>query len=413
MSATAIRLQGIGKAYHVAEYQGSAPRLHYGSLRDSLARGFLRMVGRGAPPQATHLFWALKDVSCEIRHGEILGVIGRNGAGKSTLLKVISRITEPTEGIGEVHGRIGSLLEVGTGFHPELTGRENILLSGTILGMKRAEVMRKFDEIVAFAGIEPFLETPVKRYSSGMFVRLAFGVAVHLEPEILVVDEVLAVGDAEFQRKCLDKLRSIRGEGRTILLVSHNMAAIRSICTRGIVLHHGQIVAEGDVNTVADQYLSGALGADSIDRAIETKRCIVEDISIRSLDGPVIKTSDTVEIMVEVRAKTDIQDPGLLMGILSPDHQRVTGLDSKDFRTFPPLRQGERMRMGFRIECFPCLPGPWYLEIQVGELAEWEFEPTGPPFRFDVVESPVYGPRQIGPPHGQIALSARAIGGND
>ena len=284
--------------------------------------------------------------------------------------------------------------------------------------MKRAEVMRKFDEIVAFAGIEPFLETPVKRYSSGMFVRLAFGVAVHLEPEILVVDEVLAVGDAEFQRKCLDKLRSIRGEGRTILLVSHNMAAIRSICTRGVVLHHGQIVAEGDVNTVADQYLAGALGGSevdsaSIDRAIETKRFIVEDISIRSLDGPVIKTSDTVEILVEVTAKTDIQDPALLMGILSPDHQRVTGLDSKDFRTFPPLRQGQRMRMGFRIERFPCLPGPWYLDIQVGELAEWEFESIGQPFPFDVVESPVYGPRRIGPPHGQIALSARVIGGND
>jgi homopolymeric O-antigen transport system ATP-binding protein len=244
-------------------------------------------------------------------------------------------------------------------------------------------------------------------------VRLAFAVAVHLEPEILVVDEVLGVGDAEFQRKCLDKLRAIGGRGRTILLVSHNMSAIRAICQRGIVLHHGQIVMEGNVNLVADQYLAGALGSDHSDSVFETKSFMVEDISIRSLDGPVIKTFDPVEILVTVTAKTDIQDPGIYAGILGADHHRMAGLDSKDFRTFAPLRKGERSTMGFQIDQLPFLPGAWYLEIQVGEQAEFEYEPAGPPFRFDVVATPVYGGRQIEGTHGQVGLKVRAITGSD
>ncbi len=414
MSDVAIRLDRLGKAYRISQRNNADPRIRYGSLRDSLTGAFRGMFRpKTKLNDADDLFWALKDVSCEIKHGEIVGIIGRNGAGKSTLLKIISRITEPTEGLGEVHGRIGSLLEVGTGFHPELTGRENILLNGTILGMKRAEVQRKFDEIVAFAEIDKFLDTPVKRYSSGMYVRLAFAVAVHLEPEVLVVDEVLAVGDAEFQRKCLDKLRAIGGHGRTILLVSHNMAAIRAICQRGIVLHHGRIVMEGDVNSVADQYLAGALGSEHSDHIIETQRYIVEDISIRSMDGPVIKTFDPVEILVTVTAKTDIQDPELYAGILGADHHRMAGLDSKDFRTYPPLRRGERATMGFRIDQFPFLPGAWYLEIQVGEQAEFEFELAGAPLRFDVVATPVYGPRNIEGLHGQVGLKVRAITASD
>jgi lipopolysaccharide transport system ATP-binding protein len=409
MSDLAIRLTGLGKAYNIGERNNADPRIRYGSLRDSLA-GLFR---RKKPAAATELFWALKDVSLEINHGEIIGVIGRNGAGKSTLLKIISRITEPTEGFGEVHGRIGSLLEVGTGFHPELTGRENILLNGTILGMKRAEVLRKFDEIVAFAEIEQFLETPVKRYSSGMFVRLAFAVAVHLEPEILVVDEVLAVGDAEFQRKCLDKLRAIGGGGRTILLVSHNMSAIRSICKRGIVLDHGQIVAEGDINTVADEYLASTGGADHSDHVLQTEKLIVNDISIRSLDGPVIKTFDTVEIMLEITAKVDISDPAAYVGILGADHHRLAGLDSKDFRTFPPLPGGERATIGFRIDQFPFLTGAYFLDIRVGDCAEFVYESIDQQFRFDVVATPVYGGRQMESLHGQVGLKARAITGSE
>ncbi|HVM49398.1 MAG TPA: ABC transporter ATP-binding protein [Candidatus Acidoferrum sp.] len=201
-------------------------------------------------------FWALKDVSFEVEEGEVIGIVGRNGAGKSTLLKVLSRITEPTEGCVTLKGRIASLLEVGTGFHQELTGRENIFLNGAILGMSRAEIRRKFDEIVAFSEIEKFLDTPVKRYSSGMYVRLAFAVAAHLEPEILVVDEVLAVGDAEFQKKCLGKMESAGSQGRTVLFVSHNMGVVRRLCRKSVLLEQGRLVAFGDTDEVISKYLS-------------------------------------------------------------------------------------------------------------------------------------------------------------
>jgi lipopolysaccharide transport system ATP-binding protein len=208
-------------------------------------------------------FWALKDVSFEMKQGEVVGIIGRNGAGKSTLLKILSRITEPTEGRVRIKGRVASLLEVGTGFHPELTGRENVFLNGAILGMTRAEIRRKFDEIVAFAEVEKFLDTPVKRYSSGMYVRLAFAVAAHLEPEILIVDEVLAVGDAEFQKKCLGKMREVaEGDGRTVLFVSHNMAAVRQLCTRGIYLSQGCVAGDGPANDIVDRYSAASEKAE-------------------------------------------------------------------------------------------------------------------------------------------------------
>ena len=203
-------------------------------------------------------FWALKDVSFEVKRGEVVGIIGRNGAGKSTLLKIISRITEPTAGRVEIHGRVASMLEVGTGFHPELTGRENIFLNGAILGMRRAEIKRKFDEIVAFAEVEKFLDTPVKRFSSGMYLRLAFAVAAHLETEILIVDEVLAVGDAEFQKKCLGKMDEVARGGRTVLFVSHNMAAIRRLTQRCILLDHGSVVVDAPVQEAIEQYLRHA-----------------------------------------------------------------------------------------------------------------------------------------------------------
>lgn len=207
------------------------------------------------PSSEDDVIWALRDVSFEVQPGEVLGIIGRNGAGKTTLLKILSRITEPTTGEARIYGRVSSLLEVGTGFHPELTGRENIYLNGTILGMRRAEIDRKFDEIVDFAEIEKFIDTPVKRYSSGMYVRLAFSVAAHLEPEILLVDEVLAVGDAAFQKKCLGKMSDVAKEGRTVLFVSHNMAAMQKLCTRAILLNHGQVVTGGKTNNVISKYL--------------------------------------------------------------------------------------------------------------------------------------------------------------
>jgi lipopolysaccharide transport system ATP-binding protein len=257
-----IRAEGLGKKYVIGH---QAERERYTALRDVIARN-ARNLGRSAldlvkgranvAGDETEEFWALKDVGFEIRRGEVMGVIGRNGAGKSTLLKILSRITEPTEGRVEIKGRVASLLEVGTGFHPELTGRENIYLNGAILGMTRAEIRRKFDEIVAFAEVEKFLDTPVKRYSSGMYVRLAFAVAAHLEPEILIVDEVLAVGDAEFQKKCLGKMEDFAQFGRTVIFVSHSITSIRQLCSTGLLLSSGSVEINDDVNTVCSRYLS-------------------------------------------------------------------------------------------------------------------------------------------------------------
>src|SRR5215469_4805204 len=246
-----IRIEGLGKKYLIGH---AAERERYVALRDTLARGAHNLwrkaadMAGGRPIVAgdtVEEFWALKDVSLEVQRGEVLGIIGRNGAGKSTLLKILSRITEPTQGRVTINGRVASLLEVGTGFHPELTGRENVYLNGAILGMKSAEIRRKFDEIVAFAEVEKFLDTPVKRYSSGMYVRLAFAVAAHLEPEILIVDEVLAVGDVEFQNKCLGKISQVASRGRTVLFVSHSMTAIESLCTSCIGLQRGRIFTRG------------------------------------------------------------------------------------------------------------------------------------------------------------------------
>jgi lipopolysaccharide transport system ATP-binding protein len=253
MSDVAVRVEGIGKQYRL----GAAAGPGYRTFRDALAGALTRPFRRGGAGGRGEPFWALKDVSFEVRRGEVVGIIGRNGAGKSTLLKILSRITEPTEGEADIHGRVGSLLEVGTGFHPELTGRENVYLNGAILGMKRAEITRKFDEIVAFAEVEKFIDTPVKHYSSGMYMRLAFAVAAHLEPEILVVDEVLAVGDAEFQNKCLGKMGDVARSGRTVIFVSHNMAAIQRLCTHGLLLENGQVKSAGCTAHAIRDYLTG------------------------------------------------------------------------------------------------------------------------------------------------------------
>ena len=240
-------------------YEIGATQGQHNTFRDRLVEGAKSLVLRQAVSAKPTEFWALKDVSFEIKRGEVVGIIGRNGAGKSTLLKILSRITEPTTGLARIHGRVGSLLEVGTGFHPELTGRENIYLNGAILGMQRAEIARKFDAIVDFAGIEKFIDTPVKRYSSGMYVRLAFAVAAHLETEILLVDEVLAVGDAAFQKKCLGTMDQVARSGRTILFVSHNMAAIENLCTSAILLESGSVVMQGDSHRVIHHYLERVL----------------------------------------------------------------------------------------------------------------------------------------------------------
>lgn len=305
MSDVVIRAEGLGKKYLIGHQ--SAGRENYTALRDVIGRhvqGLVRSArdmlhGRQiVAGDEVEEFWALKDVSFEIKRGEVVGIIGRNGAGKSTLLKILSQITEPSTGRVEIRGRVASLLEVGTGFHPELTGRENIYLNGAILGMSRAEIRRKFDEIVAFAEVEKFLDTPVKRYSSGMYVRLAFAVAAHLEPEILVVDEVLAVGDAEFQKKCLGKMQDVAGHGRTVLFVSHNMGAVANLCGRAALLAQGSIVFCGAVGEAIGHYAytseesyEAVFPADfakpsivgvSIDRDALFKRCLKVAIRFQS-----------------------------------------------------------------------------------------------------------------------------------
>ncbi len=262
MSQVAIKVENLAKLYQLGE-------ISTGTLSRDLTRWWAGVRGREDPYQkvgqvndrsksgTSDFVWALQDISFEVKKGEILGIIGRNGAGKSTLLKILSRVTKPTTGRIRVRGRMASLLEVGTGFHPELTGRENIFLNGAILGMRRDETRRKLDEIVDFAGVERYLDTPVKRYSSGMYVRLAFAVAAHLEPEILIVDEVLAVGDAEFQKKCLGKMKDVsENDGRTVLFVSHNMEAVQNLCNRGMLLAEGKMMAVGDLRKVVNQYLS-------------------------------------------------------------------------------------------------------------------------------------------------------------
>jgi lipopolysaccharide transport system ATP-binding protein len=318
MSDIAIRVADLGKQYRIG-----GPRARYRTIRESVIEATklpFRRLSSTLRGEGSHAdggtIWALKDVSFEVERGEVVGIIGRNGAGKSTLLKVLSRITEPTEGWAEIHGRVGSLLEVGTGFHPELTGRENIYLSGTVLGMRRGEIDRRFDEIVAFSGVEQFLDTPLKHYSSGMQVRLGFAVAAHLEPEILLVDEVLAVGDAEFQKKCLGKMGEVARGGRTVLFVSHNMGAVRRLCSRVLLFHKGHLHHSGEAEQVISNYLvTGAAHDGHVVWApgISQPGVIdfhLDEILIRDVRGMLTSTVETTSpftLEIRYRLDSDIQ----------------------------------------------------------------------------------------------------------
>ncbi len=317
MNDIAIEVENLSKLYKIGVRQQGYKTLRE-SIMGTLVAPFQRLkrlsqstssgqqsTVNGQPSDDT--IWALKDVSFEVRRGEVVGIIGRNGAGKTTLLKILSRITEPTEGRAEIHGRVGSLLEVGTGFHPELTGLENIYLNGAILGMRKTEIEQKFDEIVSFAEIEKFIYTPVKRYSSGMYVRLAFAVAAHLEPEILLVDEVLAVGDIAFQKKCLGKMEGVAKEGRTVLFVSHNMFSLQNLCTRGILLESGQISMEGSITDVINKYLdlgreqTGEVCWASPDGAPGNERVHLKAVRVVSEEA----ATATVDISKEFRIEID------------------------------------------------------------------------------------------------------------
>src|SRR5579859_619315 len=316
MSNIAIRVEHLGKAYQI-KHAGSLKR--YFTLQEEIIGLIRRPFSRN--PEISETFWALKDVSFEVKAGEALGIIGRNGAGKSTLLKILSRITRPTTGYADIYGRVGSLLEVGTGFHPELTGRENIYLNGAVLGMTRNDIRRRFDEIVAFAEVEKFLDTPVKRYSSGMYMRLAFSVAAHLEPEILVVDEVLSVGDAEFQKKCLGKMQGIANTGRTVVFVSHEMNAVQQLCTVAMRLDKGQIKHFScDVRSVIAEYLSS--GSEAVEWVnagneydnpwFKPLRFFVADSAGNRREMPLTNDED---ITIRIEGEIQVLDPALTIGI--------------------------------------------------------------------------------------------------
>ena len=344
MNDVVIRVENLGKKYSI---QHQAERQKYVALRDVLADKAKSLFRRRDSSPATHRstedFWALKDVSFEIKRGEVVGIIGRNGAGKSTLLKVLSRITEPSTGRVGLNGRVASLLEVGTGFHPELTGRENIYLNGAILGMTKAEIKSKFDEIVAFAEVEKFLDTPVKRYSSGMYVRLAFGVAAHLEPEILIVDEVLAVGDAEFQKKCLGKMHDVSKGGRTVLFVSHNMAAVKSLTTQGIVLNSGRVAFNGSSEKAIEFYTQlssrpqATSSAKSWGRGTHTALRSVRLLDAAARPTPLYQPGQPLRL--EIEFETD-GFSGLSLEVILLDAARVkvglASLHQFHGRTLPP-----------------------------------------------------------------------------
>jgi lipopolysaccharide transport system ATP-binding protein len=336
MEQLAVRAQSLSKRFAMVD-----ARHRHDTLRDQVTEG-LKGLFRERKPQPRQTFWALRDVCFEVMKGDVVGIIGRNGAGKSTLLKVLSRITEPTSGVAEIYGRVGSLLEVGTGFDRELSGRDNIYLSGAILGMKKREIDRKFDEIVAFAEVERFLETPVKRFSSGMYLRLAFAVAAHLEPEILVLDEVLAVGDAQFQRRCLGKMEEVAGKGRTVLFVSHNMAAIARFCNTCIWMDQGTVRETGDPETVVAKYLSTGIDEtgevlfadDGTAPGSEYARLLA--VRIRNRQGEITSAPDSREpMLLEIEYRLLRNAPGLRLGVTLIGCEGSVLLSTKDLDSLP------------------------------------------------------------------------------
>ena len=396
MNEAAITVSRLGKRYVLGETSGSD------SLRDALASAFSRRtVSRAASAVASlgrrgtrdtdaNTIWSLRDVSFDVPEGETLGIIGRNGAGKSTLLKILSRITQPTTGRVRVVGRVGSLLEVGTGFHPDLTGRENIFLNGAILGMRRTETTRKFDEIVAFAEVERFLDTQVKHYSSGMYLRLAFAVAAHLEPDILLVDEVLAVGDLEFQRKCIGKMGRVAGEGRTVIFVSHNMAAVRTLCRSALVLDAGQVVRQGEPGECIAYYVTHGFREEAStwtrpSTASDTPLAITRVES--RLAGVQPHLTLELDLLLETRGR---HKPALLTADIL-DAAGVALMQALPrLEGFVPDATG-RHRVRVAIELPPLVPGQYFVSVWVGSHHADSLDTVERAVRFEIHESPSAG----------------------
>lgn len=414
MDKIAIYVENLSKQYMLG-----AAQQRQDTLRDVIVSTFQNQAHRvraALSPQSeearrereANMIWALKDVSLEIRQGEVVGIVGRNGAGKSTLLKILSRITEPTLGRVILDGRVGSLLEVGTGFHPELTGRENIYLNGTILGMKKVEIDRKFDEIVDFAEIEKFLDTPVKRYSSGMYVRLAFAVAAFLEPEILLVDEVLAVGDAEFQKKCLGKMGNVAQEGRTVLFVSHNMNAIQRLCPQSFLFEKGQLVEQGDTNDIVAHYLSSSFYSYAPANWIDLKGMSREGIG-EAFFKSVWYSSDNeslgykpysngpVEFALEVESNEKRVVPSIAVTIYDQFGTKLVNVDTVAIGKMVQLKSGKNL-IKFRIEQLHLKPGIYVVGLWLANSTGTIYDYLTSAFKIEVVdfESQQFGMRVDG-----------------
>jgi len=407
MKKTVISVENISKTYRLGQ-------IGTGTFANDLKVWWARQLGEPNPllkigqsdhgNQVGNDLWALKDVSFTVEQGEVLGIIGRNGAGKSTLLKILSRVTAPTSGRIRVNGRIASLLEVGTGFHPDLTGRENVYLNGAILGMKRKEIDRKFDEIVAFSEVEKFIDTPVKRYSSGMYVRLAFAVAAHLDPEILVVDEVLAVGDAEFQKKCLGKMGDVSKEGRTVLFVSHNMAAVSALCRNGIVLQGGNLAGFYPVNEAINFYIANGVNLVShvspkerIDRQGNGKARI-SDVKILNSANEAISqvplNNGALSFQIEVEGKEAIRSAWAAIGIYDALNRCILWLDSQALNLEFSIKEG-----GNHISCttspdFAFTKGPYNINVAIFQGKDMlDYLPSVT--SFDVIDGDFYGTGKI------------------
>jgi len=410
MSQIAIKVENLSKKYIISHEKKSA---HYETFSETLIQGsknFAKKIihpfsGKEIDPQTQEEFWALKDINFEINQGDKVGIIGRNGAGKSTLLKVLSRITEPTSGKIHINGRIASLLEVGTGFHPELTGRENIYLNGAILGMSRKEIKAKFDEIVAFAEVDKFLDTPVKRYSSGMYVRLAFSVAAHLEPEILIVDEVLAVGDAQFQKKCLGKMEEVGNLGRTVLFVSHNMGAVEMLCKKVIQLSEGAVVKTGKTSSVIQNYLSQSFFTESTEVGIgfkvnkiiknqkEDSYIHLTKVGIENIASPTIgpRTGEPLKIKIFYKTNNYFSSPAFVVKLKDVYGMEICRLSTMPISGFQISKLFSCGIIELIINKLPLVAGTYCLDIGVTqERIQWILN-LNEVIEFDVLPNDVYG----------------------
>ena len=411
-----LTIDNLGKSYRVQASKGPRTAYGYRTLREEVMDWFkmpLRWFQGNAEP-TTQEFWALKDVSFHVNQGEVLGIIGHNGAGKSTLLKILSRITKPTVGEVRLRGRVGSLLEVGTGFHPELTGRENIFLNGAILGMRRHEIQSKFDQIVEFAEIEQFLDTPVKRYSSGMYVRLAFAVAAHLEPEILIVDEVLAVGDLSFQRKCMGRMREVGRSGSTILFVSHNMPAVEALCTRAILMDHGKVALDGAVHDLVQEYHRRVLQAhgdpgsalSDLNSPTRVQKIFRSATLLGDTGEPTnfLPVGGRFHLRLVLDAPIAVESPNVTIGIDDNLGQRLLSLQTP--LTNPVL---PRLQAPGVLECvvksLPLAPGDYWVKLGFSAVPD-EIDEIERALRFTVTEGELFGAGR-GPHRGVCVAPSR------